>query len=79
MKIKIIYITIGCLFFVSNPAQNLDTITSNYDKPAVLDILSERSVIENKSRPTENPPQVEATSPKKRNNIRRKVITEKAA
>lgn len=79
MKIKIIYISIGCLFFVSNPAQNLDTITSNYTKPAVLDILSERSVVQNKSRRTENPPQVETTSPKKRNNIRRKVITEKAA
>jgi hypothetical protein len=79
MKIKIIYISIGCLFFVSNPAQNLDTITSNYIKPAVLDILSERSVVQNKSRRTENPPQVETTSPKKRNNIRRKVITEKAA
>lgn len=79
MKIKIIYISIGCLFFVSNPAQNLDTITSNYTKPAVLDILSERSVVQNKSRRTENPPQVETTSPKMRNNIRRKVITEKAA
>ena len=79
MKIKLFYITIGCLFFVSNPAQNLDTITSNYSKPAVLDILSERAVVENKSRPTENPPQVETTSPKKKKNIRRKVITEKAA
>ncbi|MDA0677773.1 MAG: hypothetical protein O3B34_00950 [Bacteroidetes bacterium] len=76
---KIIYLTIGCLLFVSSRAQNLDTITSNYSKPAILDILSDRPVLESKVRPTENPPQVEATTPKKRNNIRRKVITEKAA
>jgi len=78
MNIKIIYIALGCFVFVSNPAQNLDTITNNYSPPAVLDILSNRAVIENKSRLKENPPQVEVASPKKRNNIRRKVITEKA-
>ena len=72
MNLKVIYIVLSCFVFVSNPAQNLDTITNNYSPPAVLDILSKRSVVENKSRPKDNPPQVEVASPKKRNNIRRK-------
>lgn len=78
MKMKLLYITLGCLLFVSNTAQNLDTITENYEKPAVLDILSARAKVSNQTRFNESPSQVQSTTPKRKNNIRRKVITEKA-
>ena len=79
MKMKLLYITLGCLLFVSNTAQNLDTITKNQEKPAVLDILSDRANVSNQTRPIESSKGVQATTPKRKNNIRRKVITEKAS
>lgn len=79
MKMKLLYITIGCFLFVSNTAQNLDTITKNYEKPAVLDILSDRMNVSSQSRVKETPNRVQPTTAKRKNNIRRKVITEKAS
>ena len=80
MNSRITYLIIGCLFVFTNSAQNLDTISKNYSKPAVLDILSNRPVVSNQrqNRKNETPSQVQPTTPKRKNNVRRKVVTEKA-
>lgn len=72
------FCTLGLvLSLVSIKAQSLDTITSNLNTPAVLDILNERRATPKKRslKPTN---EARPVSSVRKNNVRRKTVTEKA-
>lgn len=76
LKLNIIFFSVALVLSGENAhGQNLDTITDDLQPPAVLDILSNRPV---KRKPLEQQSKVQPVSKKQKNNVRRKLVTQKA-
>jgi flagellar motor switch protein FliG len=77
MKNKNVFIVFSFVWALMATGQSLDTITDNLQSPAVLDILSNRPIVNNRN----SDPQESKVIPKgaeQKRNVRRKTVTEKA-
>ena len=77
MKNKNVFIVFSFVWARMATGQSLDTITDNLQSPAVLDILSNRPIVNNRN----SDPQESKVIPKgaeQKRNVRRKTVTEKA-
>ena len=77
MRNKKIFTIVTLAWVLLGYAQPLDTITNNLQSPAVLDILSNRSIVNNRSSAKPQESKVKPKGLEQKRNVRRKTVTEK--
>jgi len=78
MRNKKLFTIVTLAWVLLGYAQPLDTITNNLQSPAVLDILSNRTIVNNKSNSASQDSKVKPKGVEQKRNVRRKTVTEKA-
>lgn len=78
MKNKKLITVVTLTWVLLGYAQPLDTITNNFQSPAVLDILSNRPIVNNRSNALDQESKIKSKGVEQKRNVRRKTITEKA-
>lgn len=78
MRNKKLFTVVTLAWVLLGYAQPLDTITNNLQSPAVLDILSNRPIINNRSNAAPQESKVKPKGVEQKRNVRRKTVTEKA-
>ena len=77
MRNKKIFTIVTLAWVLLGYAQPLDTITNNLQSPAVLDILSNRPIVNNRSSAKPQESKVKPKGVEQKRNVRRKTVTEK--
>ena len=77
MRNKKIFTKVTLAWVLLGYAQPLDTITNNLQSPAVLDILSNRPIVNNRSSAKPQESKVKPKGVEQKRNVRRKTVTEK--
>ena len=78
MRNKKLFTVVTLAWVLLGYAQPLDTITNNRQSPAVLDILSNRPIVNNRSNAAPQESKVKPKGAEQKRNVRRKTVTEKA-
>lgn len=78
MRNKKLFTVVTLAWVLLGYAQPLDTITNNLQSPAVLDILSNRPIVNNRSNAAPQESKVKPKGAEQKRNVRRKTVTEKA-
>lgn len=78
MRNKKLFTVVTLAWALLGYAQPLDTITNNLQSPAVLDILSNRPIVNNRSNAAQQESKVKPKGAEQKRNVRRKTVTEKA-
>lgn len=78
MRNKKLFTVVTLAWVLLGYAQPLDTITNNLQSPAVLDILSNRPIVNNRSNTAPQESKVKPKGAEQKRNVRRKTVTEKA-
>ena len=78
MRNKKLFTIVTLSWVLLGYAQPLDTITDNLKSPAVLDILSNRPIVNNRSNSASQEGKVKPKGVEQKRNLRRKTVTEKA-
>ena len=77
MRNKKLFTIVTLAWVLLGYAQPLDTITNNLQSPAVLDILSNRPIVNNRSSAKPQESKVKPKGVEQKRNVRRKTVTEK--
>ena len=78
MRNKKLFTVVTLAWVLLGYAQPLDTITNNLQSPAVLDILSNRPIVNNRTNAAPQESKVKPKGAEQKRNVRRKTVTEKA-
>ena len=78
MRNKKLFTAVTLAWVLLGYAQPLDTITNNLQSPAVLDILSNRPIVNNRFNAASQESKVKPKGVEQKRNVRRKTVTEKA-